>query len=710
MSAALESSLWPTSAAERALGELASAARLRPREPRRPDLADADLPHAPLEDRLETAAAEADLEVEAVSSPYAEIEAMLAAAAPALVEVDGAAGGEPRLAALLEARGSKFTLLAPDGARLSVPAARLVERFRARAEASLTPALEDVLDAAGVSSRGRERARAVLLEEHLGPQASARVFLLRLPPGRPIVEQARRAGLASRLAGIVVASFLASALGLASWVALGRGVLLGGFEAAWIAAWILALASAMPLRWIEGYLQADFALRLGALLRRRLLAGAARLDPEAVRGEGSGALLGRVLESEALEALALGGGFSLLGGAIDLALAAWAIAHAPQATAGLLLLAAGTLAAALLAVRQSRAARDLAVSRRSLAQDLVERMLGHRTRIAQEPPERWHAEEDRRLAHYLERSRRADRSTFELSACVAPCFALLAIAALGWSYVAGTSAPTALAIGIGAVLLGQQALARLSAGLVQLATCTAAWGQVAPLYAAAARPEEAGLPSGALRPEPPRDRTPALEFRGVSFRHASRARPALDRVDARLARGERVLVLGSSGGGKSTLASLVAGWRAADAGTLLLEGLDRAAWGASGWRARVAAAPQFHENRVFTASLAFNLLLASKGVEGDPEEEARADRVCRELGLGDLLDRMPSGLRQLVGETGWQLSHGEKSRIYLARALLSGADLLVLDESLSGLDPLSAKRVLGVLERRAGSLIVTAHP
>src|SRR5262249_54024549 len=151
----------------------------------------------------------------------------------------------------------------------------------------------------------------------------------------------------------------------------------------------------------------DFALRIGALLRRRLLAGAARLDPEAVRGEGSGALLGRVLESEALEALVLGGGFSLLTGAIDFALAAWAIGESPQGSIGLLLRGSGAAAASLLALRQARAARDLAASRRSMTQDLVERMLGHRTRIAQEAPERWHAEEDRRLANYLDRSRRA---------------------------------------------------------------------------------------------------------------------------------------------------------------------------------------------------------------------------------------------------------------------------------------------------------------
>jgi ABC-type glutathione transport system ATPase component len=57
------------------------------------------------------------------------------------------------------------------------------------------------------------------------------------------------------------------------------------------------------------------------------------------------------------------------------------------------------------------------------------------------------------------------------------------------------------------------------------------------------------------------------------------------------------------------------------------------------------------------------------------------------LHLGDLLDRMPGGLFQLVGETGWQLSHGERSRLFMARALLQGADLVVLDEKLGRARP-----------------------
>ena len=86
-----------------------------------------------------------------------------------------------------------------------------------------------------------------------------------------------------------------------------------------------------------------------------------------------------------------------------------------------------------------------------------------------------------------------------------------------------------------------------------------------------------------------------------------------------------------------------------------------------------------------------------------------AEAVCRELGLGDLLDRMPAGLLQLVGETGWQLSHGERSRLFIARALLQGADLVVLDESFAALDPDSLRGCLREVEELAPSLIVIAH-
>ena len=92
---------------------------------------------------------------------------------------------------------------------------------------------------------------------------------------------------------------------------------------------------------------------------------------------------------------------------------------------------------------------------------------------------------------------------------------------------------------------------------------------------------------------------------------------------------------------------------------------------------------------------------------GDLEE---AETICRELGLGEVLDRMPSGFQQMVGESGWQLSHGERSRLYIPRTLLQKSDVMILDESFGALDPENLFRSLSTVLRRAPALLVIAHP
>jgi ABC-type multidrug transport system fused ATPase/permease subunit len=86
-----------------------------------------------------------------------------------------------------------------------------------------------------------------------------------------------------------------------------------------------------------------------------------------------------------------------------------------------------------------------------------------------------------------------------------------------------------------------------------------------------------------------------------------------------------------------------------------------------------------------------------------------AEVICQELGLADLLARMPAGMLQMVGETGWQLSHGERSRLYIARALLQNAEVVVLDESFAALDPENLQRAVECVLKRAKSLLVIAH-
>jgi len=157
------------------------------------------------------------------------------------------------------------------------------------------------------------------------------------------------------------------------------------------------------------------------------------------------------------------------------------------------------------------------------------------------------------------------------------------------------------------------------------------------------------------------------------------------------------------------LISLVNGLRAPATGTLLLDGVDRLSLGAEAWTRRIATAPQFHENHIFTEVFAFNLLMGRRWPP-TAEDWREAEDLCRELGLGELLDKMPGGMNQIVGDTGWRLSHGERSRVYLARALLQGAELVLLDESFAALDPDNLTLALRCAREKAETLMVIAHP
>jgi ATP-binding cassette subfamily B protein len=139
-----------------------------------------------------------------------------------------------------------------------------------------------------------------------------------------------------------------------------------------------------------------------------------------------------------------------------------------------------------------------------------------------------------------------------------------------------------------------------------------------------------------------------------------------------------------------------------------LAGLDRDTLGPH-WQRLATEAPQFHDNHILSGTMALNLLLGREGPHG-PADLDEARELCDELGLGPLLARMPAGLHQFVGDTGWQLSHGEKSRVFLARALLQKAPLTVLDESFAALDPATLRQCLQTAVRRSQALVVVAHP
>jgi ATP-binding cassette subfamily B protein len=201
----------------------------------------------------------------------------------------------------------------------------------------------------------------------------------------------------------------------------------------------------------------------------------------------------------------------------------------------------------------------------------------------------------------------------------------------------------------------------------------------------------------------------ALDATDLRYTHTGRAEPVLHGCSLSVGVGDRLILQGQSGGGKSTLAAILSGLRTPQSGLLLLNGVDRFTIGHAEWRRRIVLVPQFHENHLLLGTVAFNALM---GGEWPPPADGfdRAERLLRDLGLGGTLDRMPSGVLQTVGETGWQLSHGERSRLFLARALLQNPDVLILDESFAQLDPETIGLALDAVVSRAPAVLLIAHP
>ena len=646
---------------------------------------------------------QAGLLTEPVCCTVPDAQAMLERAGPALLAFHD--GEALHCLLLLGGRRGRLRLLAPDGSVLTLPLEAVRDGLCARHEQPLAPEIDRLLQDAGLPLERRAAARRALLAERLADRWLHGCWLLRTSPGAPMRRQLHEARLPRRVAGLLVITAVGYALEIAGWQIVGQAALDGRLDLGWLTAWALLLLTMVPLRSAGAWLAATFAQGVSTLLKRRLLAGALRARLDTLRVQGAGRLLAQVMEAQALEAQGLAGAMGLGIALIELGFAAWVLSLGAAPAWHLALLLAWLLLAAALAWRFHGRLRAWTLSRLALTHRLVEDMVGHRTRLAQQRPERRDAEEDALLAGYLGHARALDDATLPIAAAAPGGWLLLALAAL--APVLGTAAatPAALAVSVGGLLMAHRALGGLSGGLAALARAAVAWEQVAPLFKAGAGREEAAPFAPSVQRE---STSPVLVARQLAFRHRGAPAPVLHGVDLSIAPGDRLLLQGASGGGKSTLAALLTGLRHPDHGLLLLAGLDRPTLGAQ-WHRLATEAPQFHDNHVLAGTLAFNLLLGHTGPV-DESTLADATALCEALGLGELLARMPAGLQQQVGETGWQLSHGEKSRLFLARALLQRAPLTVLDESFGALDPATLARCLQATLARTNALVVVAHP
>ncbi len=710
----LASLLWPASRLDEAIEILARKSGLlssdQTEPPRPPDgLDQAD--DESLERWMDFAAGQLDIEIEPVETPYPQVEQMVCQAGPALIRVPGT--DTAQFIVLLKRGRTQISLIAQNLSVLRVAPEFVRNMLTSELEAPLTENIEQLLKRAGVSEERRKHAHDSVLREQLSSARIGGCWLLRLPPGTGFMKQLGYAGLPKYLIIIVALHFVGQGLMLFNWWVIGRGALQGHFEWVWLFAWALILFTEIPFHILGAWVETLLSVGVGSLFKKRLLYGTMRLEPEEIRHQGSGQFLSRIMESEALDAMVLASGFAAVLAVIDIFIAAAVLSKGLGGWLHTIPLFAWMTVTFIICWQYYRYNRQWIETYREMTNDLVERMVGHRTRLAQEDRAHWHEEEDQILNRYLKLSEKTDNLGMQLNAFVNRGWMIVGLAGFAYTFVTAPDSQMELAISMGGIMLASGALTSFAGGIMSIVGAKMAWEQAAPLFQAGTAGKD--RPFLSVDPLSVSDKNtddniqPLMQLRDIVFRFRIHGKPVLRDCSLKIRKGDRMLLEGPSGGGKSTLASLVAGLRVPESGILLLDGFDRQTIGLDAWRRRVVAAPQFHENHILTETFSFNLLMGRRWppLQEDIEE---AEDICRELGLGGLLERMPAGFQQMVGESGWQLSHGERSRVFIARALLQYADIIILDESFAALDPENLRLALQCVLRRASTLLVIAHP
>jgi ATP-binding cassette, subfamily B, bacterial len=695
--------LWPLERLPEAMEQLAIKAGYgaRPTEANVPD-AKAE----PSRAWMNAVAGRLGVELEPIVPLYRELSQVVERAAPALLQLRR--DKLPTYVVLLGSRRRKARLLRPDGATVSVDAHSVAQLLREENQARVGAEVDSLLSGIQASEKDRERIREKMLLQRLGEQQLRTSWVMRpAPTARATTLLGETPKLLLRI--IVNHALLSMVLAGSFWM-LGRAALQAHLEMGWFVGWIALIASSIPLRLLEVWWQGLFSLQVGGLLKQQLLGGILKLTPDEVRLDGAGRHFGRVMESEVVEQLALGGGLLAVLSLLDLVIAGFILSQGAGAYIQVTCLILWTVVAAFLTGRHYKAQRKWSLERIEVTNELLERMIGHRTRLAQLPREQWHQAEDPALAEYHRASRQMDMRTTQLTAVLPAGWLVIALVTLVPSFAQGTAVASTLAVSLGGSLLALRAFDEITVFFQQLSLAAASFEQIKHLLKAVARPDH--VPAIPLELETEKlgnGKGSLIDGRGLTFKHEGRSRPVLENCALNIEHGDRILLEGPSGGGKSTLVSLLTGLRVPNAGVLLMRGLDHASFGLAGWRRRVTAAPQFHENHVLSQSFAFNLLMGREW-PASASSMAEATAIVKELGLDELVKKMPGGIGQAVGETGWQLSHGEKSRLFIARTLLQGAELVILDESFASLDPETMGVAVRCVLKHAPSVMVVCHP
>lgn len=179
----------------------------------------------------------------------------------------------------------------------------------------------------------------------------------------------------------------------------------------------------------------------------------------------------------------------------------------------------------------------------------------------------------------------------------------------------------------------------------------------------------------------------SFSFQDVSFRYSQEESWALKHLTFRIPQHGKVAIIGHSGAGKTSIVNLLLRFWEYDMGRIDLGGHSIREYTPEDARRLIGVVTQ--RTHLFNATIRENLLLANP--KGTDEELIQAARQAK---LHDFIVSLPQGYDSLVGEGGFALSGGQRQRLAIARVLLKNAPILILDEAMAGLDPLTERKVM----------------
>ena len=652
---------------------------------------------------LQEQGAAVELNAQRVELAFGELKRKLPHLGPCIIKLS-TDDGQPAYLVVTGTSRRGLNTLSRDGKTHRVSINQLIDRFITLLEQKSDPGVEQMINRfkQTVGGLSKELHRKLFISLMAGSEVN-RIWTFSVQETDSVVKQLRDQGAVRYLVGFLFGLFATQLFFVASWYTLGANVLAGRSGTDWYSIWLILIFGYVVSRLYSRKKQLELSLLISVVIKRRMLMGMTAMPLERVKQDGPCNLLTRCYEAGQFESASVGLVLSAISALITL-LVAMGTLISVQLWSLLVAFLFVCVIATVIMRQMFLIESEWTEGRLTLTHSLAELMIGQRTRRVQESAQLRHRDQDRELTQYIDLQSHRDLLQV-IYGLISSAWNVMGLGVLLFGFATNTSAVNLLA-GAGIWILISTAITQLSAIYLQVIRVIVAWMTISPLMGRT--PVETASQKALMLPNE-LDADRLLEIRDLAYRYPGRKKYVLDGCTLRLGSTDKIILEGRSGSGKSTLISLLTGIRPPSRGSILLGGIERNMVTRAEWGRRVVMVPQYHENYLFTETLAFNLLLGTQW-PAEPDQLERARTICHELGLTHLLNKMPSELMQVVGEMGWTLSHGEKSRVFVARAILQEPDLIILDESLASLDPENTHRVLACVEKYCKAVIIVAHP